>query len=323
MFAVITDPAVGGSFLTWSIYYLSGKTQYFSAIDNTSVSLVNNPLTEKNAHAFVANSPRDAKAFELLLTRLINTDECMYMHQFRSGTNSEIDRLCNAATKIVVVELPKDQILYHCSYSPRSGISHAWCAQQKLSDPNEIYQDFIDYFYPESKQQWDHAGLRDTWDKREFIALNIDPFDCPNSILSYINQSREFYHIAANVLWTNFDQTVRDLFEYLELTVDESRFDHWSSIYSQWKNIHTNRTRFVDHFDTIINNILLNVDFDLLPFELDIRQEAAIQHVLIYKHNLNLKTWQLDKFTNTKQLHKLLEPNTHDLSRSQLRRLTA
>ena len=52
---------------------------------------------------------------------------------------------------------------------------------------------------------------------------------------------------------------------------------------------------------------------DLEKFNLDLMQEAAIQRELIYNYSLNLKTWQLEKFTNTKQLHNLLEPNLHPI----------
>ena len=52
---------------------------------------------------------------------------------------------------------------------------------------------------------------------------------------------------------------------------------------------------------------------DLEKFNLDLMQEAAIQRELIYNYSLNLKTWQLEKFTNTKQLHGLLEPNLHPI----------
>ena len=52
---------------------------------------------------------------------------------------------------------------------------------------------------------------------------------------------------------------------------------------------------------------------DLTRFDLDVIQEAFIQRELIYKHNLNLKTFQLEKFINTQQLHNLLEPNIHPL----------
>jgi hypothetical protein len=105
--------------------------------------------------------------------------------------------------------------------------------------------------------------------------------------------------------------------------MDEDRYQKWLPIYNIWKRNHTTGLRFSWYFESIINNILQGIDFDLVRFDLDIQQEAAIQHVLIYKHNLNLKTWQLTKFTNTKQLHQLLEPNTHDLDKSFISRLTA
>ena len=90
-------------------------------------------------------------------------------------------------------------------------------------------------------------------------------------------------------------------------------YQKWLLIYNQWKNVHKQKLMFVWYFDTIINNILQGIDFDLIRFNLDITQEATIQHFLIYKHNLNFKTWQLIKFTNTRQLHELLEPNIHPL----------
>ena len=62
---------------------------------------------------------------------------------------------------------------------------------------------------------------------------------------------------------------------------------------------------------TIIESILKNNYIDLTKFNLDIVQEATIQHELLYKHNLNLKTWQLEKFMDSKQLHSLLEPNIY------------
>ena len=71
---------------------------------------------------------------------------------------------------------------------------------------------------------------------------------------------------------------------------------------------------FVAYFDKIINYIIEGYELNLDKFNLDLVQEAAIQHELIYKHNLNLKTWQLTKFTNTRQLHNLLEPNIHPLT---------
>jgi hypothetical protein len=107
------------------------------------------------------------------------------------------------------------------------------------------------------------------------------------------------------------------------MPVDQNRFENWMSVYGVWKNNHTKRLNFVNNFEIIINNIINGVDMDLSRFEFDLIQEAAIQHQIMYKHNLNFKTWQLEKFINTKQLHNLLEPNIHDLSKSLIKRLTA
>jgi hypothetical protein len=106
---------------------------------------------------------------------------------------------------------------------------------------------------------------------------------------------------------------MQDLFDYLEIKIDNERIVYWNTVYLSWRKIHYNRLNFLWCFDKIINYILNDYYMDLTRLKLDIIQEAYIQHELIYKHNLNLKTWQLEKFTNTQQLHSLLELNTHPL----------
>ena len=321
MLAILTDPASGGTFLSWTVYYLSGKTHYFSVRKQSVVTLTDNPLTAKNAHGFVPNQPWDEDEFKKFLPLLVDTEECMYMHELRSGTKEAVQQLCEQSTKVIILSIHPDQMLYQCGYAPRATLIPAWGSQQKLSDPDDIYNDVTNHFFKESKQQWEKENLTDVWDKREFIALNFDPFD-HRSILDYIDNNTNYYHVNALNLWTDFDQCVHKLFDYLGVSISQGRYQTWLSVYNQWKNIHIKRLMFAQNFKTIINNILSGIDFDLTAFDLDIQQEAAIQHLLIYKHNLNLKTWQLVKFTNTKQLHDLLESNIHDLNKSLISRLT-
>ena len=321
MLAILTDPASGGTFLSWTVYYLSGKTHYFSVRKQSVVTLTDNPLTAKNAHGFVPNQPWDEDEFKKFLPLLVDTEECMYMHELRSGTKEAVQQLCEQSTKVIILSIHPDQMLYQCGYAPRATLIPAWGSQQKLSDPDDIYNDVTNHFFTESKQQWEKENLTDVWDKREFIALNFDPFD-HRSILDYIDNNTNYYHVNALNLWTDFDQCVHKLFDYLGVSISQGRYQTWLSVYNQWKNIHIKRLMFAQNFKTIINNILSGIDFDLTAFDLDIQQEAAIQHLLIYKHNLNLKTWQLVKFTNTKQLHDLLESNIHDLNKSLISRLT-
>jgi hypothetical protein len=321
MLAILTDLASGGTFLTWTLYYLSGQTHYFSVRKQSVVPLTDNPLTTKNAHGFEPNQPWTDDEFKKFLPLLVDTEEYMYMHEFRSGTKESVQQIFEQSSKVVVLSIHPDQILYQCGYTPRAALIHAWGFRGKLSDPDDIYNDFTDHFFKESKQQWKKTNLTDVWDKREFIALNFDPFNY-SSILDYIGDNTNYYHVDALNLWTNFDQTLHKLFDYLGVSMSQGRYQTWLLVYNQWKNMHTKRLMFAQNFKTIVDNILSGIDFDLTAFDLDIQQEAAIQHFLIYKHNLNFKTWQLVKFTNTKQLHDLLESNIHDLSRSQNSRLT-
>jgi hypothetical protein len=115
-------------------------------------------------------------------------------------------------------------------------------------------------------------------------------------------------------LWNTFDLTVDRLFEYLDVKINLENFKRWIDVYNQWKKLHKDRLFFSWYFDIIIQYIIDGYNFDLRRFNLDLYQEAAIQHALIYKHGLNLKTWQLEKFTSTQQLHALLEPSTHSLT---------
>jgi hypothetical protein len=310
MIAILTDPEIGGTFLTWSIYYLSGRTSYFSARHDKSVEVCHNPLSGKNAHNFVPNQPNRYDEFANIFQKTLEHNEYLYMHQLIHGTEYAVAEVCKNAEKIIILSLRPEHVLYRCGYTPRANSWHGYSGK-KLTDPDSIYEDFTEYFFKESKQLWAQEKLNNIWDKREFIALNFNLFKL-SSILDYINTPTKYYQIDALDVWTNFDQHINKLFSYLDIPVDQNRLENWMSVYSIWKNNHTKRLNFVNNFELIIDNIINNTHMDLETFDLDLVQEAAIQQVLIYKHNLNLKTWQLTKFpNNTQELHKLLEPNIH------------
>lgn len=323
MIAILTDVAIGGTFLTWTVYYLSGKTNYFSVRKNEFVEVCHNPLTTVNAHKFLPNQPRNKNEFANILHKTLEHNEHLYMHQLRYDTKDAVDEVCKHAEKIIILSLRPEHVLYNCKYISRADVVPSWNTEQNLTNPDDIHEDFINYFFKESKQVWESKELKNIWDKREFLALNIDPFD-HSSILDYVDPDTMCYQIDTQDAWTNLDQCINKLFSYLDIPINQKRFENWVAVYSSWKNIHTKQLNFVNNFQTIIDNIINGIEMNLDSFDLDISQEAAIQHFLIYNHNLNFKTWQLTKFTNTKQLHDLLEPNIHDLSKSLLKkRLTA
>lgn len=322
MIAVLTDPTCGGTFLTWSLYYLSGQTEYYSVTRQQKISLVSDPVTATNAHGFRPNQPNTSEQFinhiNALSSRPSDEFNLMYFHNFNDcnhqpggSTSSAIDTTRKHFEKIVRLSIAPQNSLYQCSYNKRA-LAHNPQTGQLFSTHQEQHQHFIKTYFEQSQETWAQQGLSEFWDQREFLALNTRPFTTVN-IVDVHDFAFDHYYLDSMDLWTQFDLTVIKLFKYLELGIDLSRWDHWLEVYTKWKKIHYQRIRFAMYFDTIIQYILQGKSMDLESFDLDIVQESAIQHILIYNHNLNLKTWQLTKFLNTQQLHALLETNTHPL----------
>jgi len=325
MIAILADHGVGGTFLNWSIYYLAGHSEYYSAAEQRLILVVDSPLTDKNAHIFLPNMPNTVAEFDGILYNLLShqsSHNTIYFHMFSdqkkfpTGTADSIRKLLPHVSKTLLLTLDPKHLLYQCSFYRRGD-----SIRPSLMDPSinltnnhEIHVDFINYCFVSSIKVWGESNLEHVWDSREFLALNFRPFTKSQTMVDCMDLSHDHYAINAIELWDRFDETVGDLFKYLELEINVDNFLKWKTVYNAWKIKHKNRVLFVWYFDMIIDYIINGYNLDLTKFNLDLYQEAAIQHTLIYKHNLNLKTWQLEKFTNTRQLHELLETNIHPLS---------
>jgi hypothetical protein len=319
--AVLTDPGVGGTFLTWTLHYLAGHKQFFNSRLGQWDPLLDSPLQKNNAHGFAVNQPLNLDQFYQIHNQLNNTPaddfHTIYFHHFTGSDQSHNKDTAQAISalgdckKIVLTNSPK-HVLYRLQYHTRGNTYTKWKDHSSLiSDDQQAWFDFIEYFYADSLDQWGRDKLQTKWDLREFLALNIRPFE-QFKIDSNIDLTNDHYLLDTMELWTVFDHTVQVIFDYLGIELFQPRMENWTKIYKQWQQIHRDRLLFVWYFDTIVDYILQGIDFDLTRFNLDVIQEASIQHQLIYKHKLNLKTWQLDKFTNTQQLHQLLEPSSYN-----------
>jgi len=321
MIHILTDPAVGGTFLSWTIHYLAGHTRYFLLEKNQWTAITNTPIQHHTAHNFIPNQPNriadcDPSEFLNFAATLTNVNcdhwHVMYFHQFdnKETTRTAIEYSNANAEKLIVIDT-SNSTLYHCSFRKRGtrGIGN-----NVILRDDKSHQDFlIETFFKESKKQWDDLGLTSVWDFREFLALNIRPFE-QDHIYQHIDKTKTHFVILGSELWTALDLHITNLFEYLDIKLDSTRWANWLTVYEKWRVIHHQKLTFATHFDRLIQAIFNNYNIDLTKFDLDIEQEAAIQHALIYQHNLNLKTYQLEKFVNTSQLHNLLEPNIHPLS---------
>jgi hypothetical protein len=326
LIGILTDPAVGGTFLNWSLHYIAGHDQYYCAKVSEWLAVPADPVQGKNAHGFIANQASTKESFDRTYSKLCKetTDKfhTVYFHNF----NLTLESLDPSAQQCVE-KLHGDQLvvlsvspayrnhkLYFSTFENRSYTQQSWMDPTiYLSDAQEILDDHVRFFFSESFDRWQKAGLTNRWDQREFLALACRP-NTVLTIVPNVDLSREHYRLAATELWHTFEKTMPHLFDYLNIKIDTDRLEKWTRIYYRWRQIHYQRMLFVWYFDEIIDYIVNGYPMDLTRFDLDLVQEAVIQHELIYKHNLNLKTWQLEKFTNTKQLHDLLEPNIHTLT---------
>jgi hypothetical protein len=323
--SVLTDPAKGGTFLAWTLHFLAGHQQYFHAKSNSTVDLTDNPLTNTNAHNFIPNQVTRLKNLHIVdrvTEHKSKNFQTLYFHNIsllasNNGLDNKViaDKLVSVGDKIIILTNQAKNLLYEKSVRSRVLIHSYKNPEHKNETDQEQFDDFIDYFFQDSLQQWKQLNLNDIWDRREFLALNY----ChdAHSINAYVDLSINHFSMDCVEWFTQGDSLVHDLFDYLDVKIDQNRLQQWNATYQSWRKIHHQRLSFLYNFDKIIDYIITGRYLDLTRFDLDIYQEAIIQHELIYKHQLNLKTWQLEKFLDTLQLHKLLESNIHKINKIQ------
>lgn len=320
--SILADPSIGGTFLSWSFYFLSGQHEYYCCLEKKYKKLINNPLTTTNSHNF---QPNFIQSFSQLLSmdQQINNQykendlHVYYMHPINefdcSITRNVVDFLINNSDFSITVTAPENYSFYNKTFVQRSLNSKLCNPTKKNQSDSEQVDDFFEFYFAESKHKWESLSLIEIWDKREFYALNLRPYKDSFKISQYLLDfsASNNYYVDAPDVWMTLDSSIQDMFTKCNLSIDMERFDEWLSVYQDWRLFHYQRIKFCWYFPVIIDAIIRGKSMDLCRFDLDIIQEAIIQHELIYKHNLNLKTFNVVKFENTLQLHKLLEENFH------------
>lgn len=243
---------------------------------------------------------------DLSTVHIVENNNKIFNQQFQDFRDLWL-YLQSVDSKIVYIEDDPNLILVRSE--PRS--TERGLTSSVATTVEEINQERQMLFFPTSMATWKELNLTDIWDERERQALDIRPFSSPidtrESMLPF-----EFPHIriTTSEFWNQGESVIKRVMSFCDLEIDQSRWDQWVNIYDTWKKVLEPRVSFCYRLPVILKCIVNNWYYDI--GELTFIQEVIIQHCLIYKHNLNLKTWQLDKFPqNTQDLYKLLEPNIH------------
>ena len=340
VFCTISSHSVGVTFLDWSIHYLNNQDKFF----NTNlqwIDLVDNPLTNLNSHGHSKNHPSGFRRSKNIV-QLFNDESdglfSFYPHPLH---------LDNAATELdIPIELlgQKDKYSSIVEYQTKD-FSALWdlchenniqlkyllltndplyllsrrVLERKLASPdsysnsNEFLEEYIEIFFKDSASQFfknKNFSSWTKWDLREFLSLNIRPYEILNSIEKDLDLNKPHFYLNTKEWWLAGDCVIIDIMNYLNLSINKDRFSKWIDIYKSWQQIQIQILKFQWNFDHICDSIVNNKFYSIKEYNLSLLQEAAIQHAMLYKYGLNFKIHGLEKFpNNTRDLHGLLESN--------------
>jgi len=333
--------SVGCTFVDWSLHFLSNQTVYYQADKLTTIPLSMNPVESINAHGHEKNNPAGLSKAKVHIERFQTQDKVdlcsMYvgpMHMDVAMQYLSLDHSCTTDSELwekVIRYVANDyqSTIDHCS---KQGIGTIYInpdpdlnlyflngrcldkfmiSNQKPKTLEDLKHEYQTIFYQTSIEEWQSQGLTNIWDIRERMALNARPFDRVEDRMQ-LTLSLPHLWINGSELWNHGIDTMKNIMSYLEIKVDSTRWKLWTPIYYQWQSIQQQHLKFAYQFNHIVDAIVNNYYYNVGNLSFD--QEVVIQHALIYRHGLNLKTWNLTKFpSNTQDIHKLLEPNIHPI----------
>ena len=329
--------SVGCTFLDWSINYLSGQDKILNQRLGW-IDLVDNPVEKINAHGHKKNHPSGLEQTTNCVNFLQQHSEFATMYPIPLSPNkaatelgkniSNIDQedwikisdytnveynqmlhwLDDQKAKIIVVATDKTSPLYiTANIRSHDLLFHV----EKTPESVQEIRDSKDHvFFKDSVSTWGRLGLINLWDVRERLALDSRPFHITSELL---NLSFNHFWIDSRDLWFNGNKKITEILNWADIDIDQSRVNQWTEVYKQWQSIQISSLEFQFNYQHMVDCVVNGWSY---PINLTFDQEVVIQHCLIYQHNLNLKTWQLEKFpSNTNQLHELLESNIHPVAK--------
>jgi hypothetical protein len=313
---------VGCTFLDWSINYLSGQHKTLNR-NLGWIKLVDNPVQNINAHGHKKNHPSGLEQTADYVNFLQQQSEFVTMYPFPLSFDKAALLLEKNISNIVQDDWAKivayvnteyNQMLHWLDDHKAKIIFVATDKTSPLYFTNDRTQHQLSYsdqaFFKDSVSKWTELKLDNIWDVRERLALDTRPFDITSESMDL---SFDHFWINSQDLWFNGAKKIVEILNWAEVDIDQSRVNQWTEVHKQWQRIQLSALEFQLNYQHIVDCVINGWSF---PINLTFAQEVVIQHCLIYQHNLNLKTWQLEKFpSNTNHLHQLLEPNIHPVAK--------
>jgi hypothetical protein len=312
------------------VHFLSDQSEYYNVQLDQYIGLSQNPITELNAHGHKKNHPRGLQATEFYVNKFSqqpNDIICsmypfpLYLNEAAQYIGDHADNLHipenlskakayvdNDYQQILDFSYERDFKLVFVSHDPRVALYHQ--SVRSFDRCTGTLDDVQQMFFGENIRKWEELNLTDVWDVRERMALNIHPMA---NLEFSADLTNPHYWVNCMDLWTRTDVIMKHIMDYVDLPIVQERWKQWLPICASWQKIQLDIVEFCYNQPHIVDAVVNNWYYEI---DLTFQQEVIIQHYLIYQHGLNLRTWQLEKFpSNTQDLHKLLEPNIHPITK--------
>lgn len=296
----------GGTFLDWSIHYLSSPNLTKDYIEQktfmpfSGVNVPCNPIIRvkksATAHLHRKTHPNSMDEFARIWDIFISNEwDCDI---FTTYTVNDMDN--HALYDDIIYKFPK------------------------------IFKNIVFKFHPSNIDvvfmwQYDRMVLNDftsfddeypcIWDVREKWALFYPIMVKEQLDSNKIAESNNVYKIDFNIFINSLDTIAEDVLIECGEMLKPHRFAKWLEIYNMWQ--HLVGIDFINNLDKIVSDIINNNNHDLSGYDMTLGKEIVLSKKLLFEHNCSLKTFGIDVMPlNTKEWHNLLEENVyHDLSK--------
>lgn len=314
----------GAHFVDWSIHYLRGldvvnDQQHFSNQNNwhhhhIEMASGHDALLEKitTDHQQLRTIYYGVKLPSLAVKELFDLRfETANPEQIRVAEQHVIDdyrrgiRACQDRNLVPVFFDYDSRDLASIYYNDRFPLD--WYGRP--SSKHDVVDFYNQSFYHDALEKFDG----EIWDQRELCAITYrGPTPELPAVSDLIDQSQPHLYYTTDDVWHGFDRCIVEICDAWHIEIDQQRWQTWQKIYAQWRTVHD--PWFSRHLPRIVDAVINNKYMSLKRFQMNFFMEVILQHELIAKHNLNLKTWQLTHFPdNAQDLHQLLEPSIHKL----------
>jgi len=307
----------GGTFLDWTVHYLRGDIDHWTLQSNYSARIRNNDFitnTDRwNTYARLVTIPDDplnkntahnhGKSHPTTETLPYVVDEFRQQPQDRVYTFYYMDSMTRDQGSTIhndIVARFDDVKFIAYTYSTSSVDAICYLQLDKLPQMIVRYAETLDL---------DFTAMP-VWEQREILSISYPKIISGQTLNETMQEHSNCFLLDFDNFFVDLPSKIQKIFEFLNFTIDRTRWNHWLSVYQKWQQ--SSGYQFYQDIDRIVDAIVSGQSVDLTKYSITFGKEVVIASKLLYNYNLALKSAGVADLTqNTQQWHSILEPNVY------------